>query len=124
MWTYRCYDDGRPGCPWRRWYDENPEYQGSHDAVFETLEGLDNWTKPEVDFLDKDNRLVEVRLRGRVRHRILGFHAGTRHEFTIVGFCYHKQTVYTPTDIKKTAIKRKKAIENDPTLARICNRPE
>lgn len=123
MWTYRCYDDGKGDCPWRRWYDANPAYQGSHDAIFDLIETQEVWNYPAVDILDKNNRIIEVRLRGKVKHRILGFYSGRSCEFVIVGFCYHKQQVYHPKDIKNTAVKRKKAIEQDPTNARPCQRP-
>ena len=124
MWSYRCYDDGKPGCPWQRWYDENPDFQGSHDSVFDTLEGLNNWGPPEADILDKDNRIIEVRLSGKVKHRLLGFYGGTRYEFVIVGFCYHKQRNYYPPAIKNTVVKRKRAIENDAKRAKSCTRPQ
>jgi hypothetical protein len=123
MWTYRCYDDGDGGCPWQRWYDANPDYQGSHDAIFDVLETQDVWNYPAVEFLDKVNRIIEVRLHGRVKHRVLGFYGSVRREFIVLGFCYHKQKVYYPQDIKATVVRRKRAIEQDATHAKPCRRP-
>jgi hypothetical protein len=91
MWTFRCYDDGGEPDLWHRWYASNPDYQGSHDAVFDVLENRQAWGPPFAEFLDKQNRIVEVRLSGRVKHRILGFYSAARWEFIIVGTCFHKQ---------------------------------
>jgi hypothetical protein len=123
MWTYRCYDDGRKPNLWQRWYDDNPEFRGSHDSVFEMLECRTAWGRPHADFLNKDARLVEVRLSGNPKHRILGFYGDGRLEFVVVGVCIHKQRVYTPHGIKETAIFRKNEIQRNPEKAIICVRP-
>ena len=73
MWTYRCYDNERPINLWQKWYDDNPDFQGSHDAIFRLLEQRETWGGLTcVDFLDKKERVIEVRLTGKVKHRILG----------------------------------------------------
>jgi len=125
LWAFRCYDVGDRGCPWRRWYDDlAEEFQASHDEVFDRLETQLIWTTPDVDFIDKENRIIEIRLTGNVKHRIGGFHAGTRKEFVVLGFWYHKQRVYTPADIKKTLAKRKKEVIAYPERAVSCARPQ
>lgn len=123
MWTFRCYDDGGTPNLWQRWYDENSDYQGSHDSIFEMLESRQNWGPPYTEFLDKENRIVEVRLTGKVKHRILGFYGDVRNEFIVVATCFHKQDVYTPADIKDTAARRKREIAQKKTKAISCVRP-
>jgi hypothetical protein len=124
MWKYRCYDDGG-GEPnlWKRWYDATPDVPGSHDSVFEGLETMVNWREPWTKFFDKEARIIEVRLSGDVEWRVFGFHSGARQEFVVLGVGYHKGKVYTPHDIRKTLIKRKKEIEADPGKAVPCARP-
>jgi hypothetical protein len=123
MWKYRCYDDGRQPNLWQRWYDSNPNFQGSHDAVFEILESRMNWGPPHADYLDKGNRIVEIRLTGKVKHRILGFYGNARGEFIVLAACFHKQSVYTPHNIKETVIARKIEIQKNPRKAIACDRP-
>ena len=103
--------------------NSNPDFRGSHDAVFDRLEPLDSWRQPDADILDKENGIIEVRLRGRVKHRILGFYDG-KNTFVVVGTCYHKQDVYTPKDIKQTVVKRKIEIQQNPEKAMRCDRPK
>jgi len=124
MRTYRCYDDGRQPNLWRRWYDSHPDFQGSHDSVFEMLESRMNWGPPHAEFLDKENRIVEIRLTGKVKHRILGFYGQVRGEFIVLGSCIHKQKVYTPHGIKETVINRKTEIESNQQKAIVCARPK
>lgn len=124
MWTYRCYDDGRQPNLWQRWYDANPDFQGTHDAIFETLESRLNWGPPHADYLDSNYRIVEVRLTGKVKHRILGFYGNVRGEFVVLGTCFHKQNVYHPPGIKVTVIDRKNEIQNNQGKAIACVRPE
>lgn len=124
MWTYRCYDDGREPNLWQRWYDSNAEYRGSHDAVFGMLEQMTDWRMPLVDLLIEKHRIFEVRLTGKVRHRILGIYSAyARKEFIILATCTHKQRVYDPHDIKKTAVKRKNEILQDLERTKPCVRP-
>jgi len=125
MWTYRCYNDGGQPNLWQRWYDLHPDYQGSHDAIFGMLETRLNWGPPHADFLDKDNRIVEVRLTGKVKYRILGFYSETaRKEFVVLGTCNHKQNVYDPPGIKETVVTRKSEIQRDQGKAIACVRPK
>jgi hypothetical protein len=123
MWKYRCYDDGGNPNLWTRWYRGTPDAQGSHDSVFEGLESMVNWRKPWTDFIDKDARIIEVRLSGDVEWRVFGFHSGAQREFVVLGIGYHKGKVYTPHGIKRTLIIRKKEIESNPEKAKPCERP-
>ncbi len=124
MWTYRCYDDGKQPTLWRRWYDDNPNYHGSHDSIFEILEWRWNWGPPHADFIDKDNRIVAVRLTGQVKHRIWGIYGETRGEFIVLGACYHKQRSYYPRGILNTVVSRKNEIQGNPRKALACVRPQ
>jgi hypothetical protein len=124
MWKYRYYDDGGQPNLWQRWYDLNPDFQGSHDSIFEMLESRLNWGPPHTEFLDRENRIVEVRLTGKVKHRILGFYGETRGEFVVVGTCIHKQDVYTPHGIRDTVVDRKNEIEKNQGKAIACVRPK
>jgi len=124
MWSYRCYDDGKVPNLWQRWYDAHPEVQGSHDAVFHFLEQRDQWREPFSKVFDKNLKIIEVRLNGKVKYRILGFYGSAQHEFIVVATCSHKQSVYDPPDVKMTAGKRKKEIEANPGKAQLCVRPQ
>jgi hypothetical protein len=124
MWTYRCYDDGGAPNLWQRWYDSSPDFQGSHDSIFEMLESRVNWGPPHTEFLDTENRIIEVRLTGKVKHRILGFYGDTHGEFIVLGTCFHKQSVYSPPDIKQTVIDRKNEIQRNQGRAIACARPK
>ncbi|GEC14649.1 hypothetical protein [Nitrobacter winogradskyi] len=125
MWTYRCYDDGGSLNLWQRWYDATTTAQGSHSSVFDNLEGRDVWKKPYSDILDKKNKIIEIRLTdaAKIEWRVLGFYGTARREFIVVAICNHKQKVYDPADVKKTAVKRKKEIEANPKKALACVRP-
>jgi hypothetical protein len=123
MWKYRCYDDGGRPVLWKRWYDITLDVQGSHDSVFDGLETMVNWREPWTKFYDKGERIIEVRLSGGVEWRVFGFYGGAPKEFVVLGIGYHKQKVYTPPDIRKTLIKRKREIEADPGKAISCARP-
>lgn len=126
MWTYRCYDDGRSPCLWKRWYDDegNKVYRGSHDSAFGILEQQTQWREPNAKFFDKDHRIIEVRLSGKVECRILGFYGKSRYEFIVIATCYHKDKVYSPKDIRTIAQQRKAEIESDIGRAPICDRPQ
>jgi hypothetical protein len=124
MWTYRCYDDGRQPNLWRRWYESNPNFRGSHDSIFEMLETRVNWGPPHTRYLDDENRIVEVRLSGKVKHRILGFYSDVQLEFIVLGTCIHKQRVYTPHGIRDTVVIRKNEIQSNQGKAIACVRPK
>jgi hypothetical protein len=124
MWTYRCYNDGGQPNLWQRWYASNPGFQGSHDSIFAMLESRQNWGPPHTEFLDKENRIIEVRLTGKVKHRILGFYGDARGEFIVLGTCTHKQDVYDPPDIKNTVVTRKSEIQSNKGRAIACVRPK
>jgi hypothetical protein len=109
---------------WQRWYESNPIFQGSHDAIFEILESRQNWGPPYAKFLNKQDRIIEVRLIGKVKHRILGFYGNVRGEFIVLGTCIHKQKVYTPHGIRETVVIRKTEIQNNQGRAIACVRPK
>jgi hypothetical protein len=124
MWQWFCYDDGEEEDLWSRWYAaSDDEHQARHDVVFDFLEARNGneWREP---FSKKINdNLVEVRITGAVQHRLLGFF-GSNQRFTFVITCTHKQNIYDPKDAKKTAAKRKKAIEEGATNVRKSKRPK
>ncbi|MCK1562454.1 hypothetical protein IVB08_00315 [Bradyrhizobium sp. 173] len=124
MWKYRCYDDGGQPNLWRRWYESNADVQGSHDSVFDGLETMVSWREPWTKFIDKGERIIEVRLSGKLEWRVFGFHSGAQREFVVLGAGSKKGKVYTPADIKKTVIKRKKEVEADLGKAPSCGRPK
>jgi hypothetical protein len=124
MWVYRCYNDGNSPHLWKGWYDGHAAYRGTHDAIFDILEQQVAWKEPWAKFFDKPNRIIEVRLTGDVKYRILGFYGQARMEFIVLGICSHKQRVYDPPDIRKTAVRRKSEIEKNPAKALRCVRPQ
>ena len=123
MWTYRCYDDGSDPNLWQRWYVQNPDAHGSHDAVFRMLEQMKAWREPHAKLLKNYDQLVEIRLSGDLEHRIFGMYAAGR-QFIVLATGYHKQKVYSPKDVLKTATKRKKEVLLDPERTVPCVRPE
>lgn len=122
MWTYRCYDDGKQPNLWRRWYDSNPDYQGTHDSIFDILEQQQQWKMPWTRPLG--DGLIEVRLHGKVQYRILGYYGDARKEFIVVGTCSHKGNVYTPKDAIKVAKKAMNDIKGGRANAIQCSRPQ
>lgn len=125
QWTYRCYDDGKSPDLWRRWYDANPDIHGTHDSTFDILEQQDRWAKPHCDFINKDERLLEIRLNGKVKFRIFGYYdLEVRKQFVVLGIGNHKGPVYSPKDILKTIILRKKEVLNGAATAHHCPRPQ
>ena len=124
MWNYRCYDDGRTPSLWQRWYDQNKDKRGTHDSVFRMLEQQKQWTNTvHTKIFDKNNGIIEVRLTGNPKHRILGFYGEAQREFVILGTCTHKQHVYDPPSIRKTVVSRKKEILENKLKAQVCVRP-
>lgn len=124
MWTYRCYDDGETPNLWDRWYLANADFNGQHDAIFDMLEQLVSWREPHAKFFITEERIIEIRLTGPVKHRVLGYYGdGARWEFVVLGVCNHKGAVYDPPDIRKTVVKRKKEIERGLKNALACERP-
>jgi|SRR3982751_1801221 hypothetical protein len=124
MWTYRCYDDGEATNLWRRWYDDHPDFRGSHDAIFRILEQRPQWGPPHTKFFNKKERIIEVRLTGSPKHRILGFYPrNVRMGFTVLATCSHKQKVYVPPDIRKIVVKRMKEVLANAAKAPPCDRP-
>lgn len=122
LWTYKCYDDGGELNLWQRWYIQNPTYQGSHDGIFDIIEQQTAWTNT-IYTKPLGNDLIEVRLSGPRQWRIFGFYGSKRREFVIVATGFHKDQVYEPKDIKKTAVKIIKAIKSGNMEAKDCERP-
>jgi hypothetical protein len=123
MWQYWWYADPRGPDPWRTWYDlQDGQVKGRHDNVFRFLESRTDWTKPYAKKLD--DGLVEITLKARVQHRLLGFCWPERLHFTILLPCTHKGDVYDPKDALKTANVRMKQLTNGLEWKRCCVRPE
>lgn len=122
LWSFKCYVDGQDPNLWQRWYDDNIEYQGTHDAIFEIIEQQTAWTNTTYTKTLGDD-LIEVRLNGPVKWRIFGFFGEKRREFVVVATGNHKQNVYVPKDVKKTAVKIIKAIKAGTGKTKDCERP-
>lgn len=125
MWTWYCYDDGRPVDLWTCWYHgQSDRTRGQHRQVFEILEQLKKWDKPLVKNLAKG--LVEIIVKSEVQWRIFGFYwpKGQRRSFTIVLIGNHKGKVYDPPDAIKQARIRKTAVKNGKVKVRHCDRPK
>lgn len=124
MWQYWWYANPVGPDPWRVWYDaQDEQVRGHHDNVFRFLESRPNWTRPHAKKLD--DGLVEIILKTRVQHRLLGFcWPGRRLEFIIVVPCTHKGNVYDPKDALQTAGKRMREIIAGSTWIKHCVRPE
>ena len=95
--------------------------KGKHETVFDILEARQIWTTPYSKKLG--DGLVEIRIRGEIQHRILGYFSPEK-GFTILLICTHKGRVYSPRDAIKTARKRMKLITEGKANAFICKRPE
>lgn len=121
QWTYRCYDRGREPNLWAQWYDDHPEAQGVHDQVFDLLEDQVRWSMPLARHLKDD--LIEIRLLGPVQWRVFGCYGGKRC-FVVLAIGNHKDKVYSPPDIMKTARKRLAKFKRDEDHAKFCKRPE
>jgi hypothetical protein len=124
MWTYWWYCDPKGPCPWRAWYDKQlPAVQGRHDDAFRFLETRERWGEPHSKAIDD---FVEVILKTKVQHRLLGFYwpAKTRFSFTFVLSCTHNGKKYDPRDAFDTASKRIQELKNGSTWMKRCVRPE
>ena len=124
MWEWLCYDDGGKGDLWKRWYCEvDDDVKGKHDNTIDFLEVNEavEWRMPHSRKLNKG--LVEIRIRGKVQHRLLGYFKQGR-KFVFLLSCTHKQNVYSPKDALGTAERRMKMIEDGDASAIICERPE
>jgi phage-related protein len=125
VWQWLCYDDGDEEDLWTRWYrGVDDAVQGKHDTIIEYLEvrSAGEWREPHTKKIEND--IIEVRIHGNVQHRLFGFFGPKQGEFTFVLPCIHKQNVYTPKGAKKTAAKRKLAIEAGEANVRRCKRPQ
>ena len=122
MWQFWWYADPNGPDPWRDWYDhQDSQVRGRHDVVFGFLESRQNWTKPYAKKLE--DGLVEITLKARVQHRLLGFDWPQRLSFTILLPCTHKGSVYDPKDAIDTANKRMNELRRGLKWIRRCVRP-
>jgi Phage derived protein Gp49-like (DUF891) len=110
MWRYWWYGDLIGPDPWRAWYDaQDAQVRGKHDNVFRILESRSDWREPHAKKLD--DGMLEIILKGKVQHRLLGFCWPTANfEFIFVLPCTHKGVVYKPKNALKTARERKKEL--------------
>ena|ERR1700733_383181 len=124
MWKYWWYGDPDGPCPWRAWYDAQiPAVQGRHDAAFRFLEARESWGEPHSKAIDD---FVEVILKTKVQHRLLGCYwpLRTRFSFTFVLACTHNGKKYDPRDSFATAGRRIRELKNGSTWMRRCVRPQ
>jgi hypothetical protein len=124
MWQYWWYCDPRaPACPWREWYDsQDGQVKGRHDVVFKFLESRTIWKEPHAKTLG--GGLVEIVLKGKVQHRLLGFCWPDRLHFTILLPCTHKGIVYDPKNALVTARERMRELRDGSTWKKRCVRPD
>jgi hypothetical protein len=124
MWMYFWYSDPTGPCPWRAWYDrQDASVRGRHDDVFRFLEARINWTEPHAKKFNNEP-MVEIILKGKVQHRLLGFYWPRRLSFTFVLTCTHKGNVYAPKNALNTARGRIDELIAGSTRIRRCVRPE
>jgi hypothetical protein len=126
MWQFFWYSDPAvpvPWNPWKDWYDDQDgQVRARHDVVFGFLETRPNWTKPYAKKLDEG--LVEITLKARVQHRLIGFDWPQRSCFTILLACTHKGQVYNPKDALETARRRMTELRGGRIWIRRCVRPK
>jgi hypothetical protein len=123
MWRYWWYADPKGPDPWRAWYDkQDAQVKGRHDNVFRILESRSDWREPYAKKLH--DGLLEIRLTGRVQHRLLGFcWPNTPFEFVFVIACTHKGALYKPKNALGTASQRKTELLDGSTWIKSCVRP-
>ena len=102
--------------------DTTPAYQGTHDSVFGMLEQQNQWTRTVWTKRFEDG-IVEVRLNGKVKWRVLGYYGDVQREFVVVLICNHKGKVYVPKGALRTAAARMNAIKAGREKAVSCVRP-
>jgi hypothetical protein len=119
-WTCKCYDDGVQTNLWQRWFDENSDFQGHHDSVFDFLEQQLSWRMPQYRPMGD---IGEVRVFATVQHRVFGFFGPQRQQFIVLITGYHKDKVYKPKEVIAVANRRMKEILKNPNKAIACARP-
>lgn len=128
QWTYQCYVDGTDPNLWAAWYAQRSlEDRAIHDAIFEQLESLDTWaTAPWTKKLHgTKTAVIEVRMRrASVEWRLCGGYGVPRQEFILTAIGYHKDQVYTPRDLLKTAEQRLREVLAGTKEAEACERPQ
>jgi hypothetical protein len=125
MWQYWWYANPSGPDPWRAWYDaQDGQVRGRHDSVFKFLELRPNWKEPHAKKFD--NGVVEIILKTRVQHRLLGFYwpQPQRLSFTILLPCTHKGKIYDPKNALETARVRMEELRGGRMWIRCCVRPE
>ena len=125
LYTYQCYDDGCQVNLWQRWYNENADFQGTHDSIFGILEQQQQWAKPHTKMIKNGGGLIEVCLNGQIQWRIFGYWGSSRRrQFIVVAVGNHKQKVYSPKGILKTAQKRMNDIKSGKKGTVDCERAQ
>ena len=128
LWKFFCYDTADGIDLWRAWYDsQDKATQANHDIALEFLESRlqHEWIgTPHFGPLVPAEGIYEIRLPGKVKHRVLVYFGPGERELTVVLPCYHKGRNYTPRKAPKTAVKRKKDIESGKRKRISCERPQ
>ena len=125
MWKFWWYNDPIGRDPWRNWYDSlDGAGQGRHDIVFDFLESRPKWSEPYSKKLTDEDDLVEIILKTKIQHRLMGFYWPERLNFTILLPCNHKGTVYDPPNAIETAKSRIKELKNGKRWIKYCVRPK
>lgn len=130
VWKFFCYDTGDQVSLWQAWYSgadgngADGRARASHDVALEYLEQREHheWAKTPY-FKPLRGGVFEVKIRGPVQHRLLGYFGPNEKEFTFVIACTHKQQRYDPNDAIETAIKRKQQIGKGEKKRISCARP-
>jgi Phage derived protein Gp49-like (DUF891) len=124
MWTFLWYPDGTDD-PWATWYwQQNEDVQARHDRVVATLQERerDQWRPPFSKKLTGHDGLIEIIIKTRVEHRLLGtFQPNKR--FLVALTCIHKGRNYTPKNAFNTAKKRIMEIDRGEKIAQTCTPP-
>jgi hypothetical protein len=76
MWTFSCYDDGRIGNMWERWFaDQDKRTKARHRVVFDYLEprGRHQWKPPYFKSLKNMDGCGEILISPTLEYRLFGF---------------------------------------------------
>jgi hypothetical protein len=105
------------GNPINAWYENELSNRGrfSFNALLKVNSKIANhleWTGVEKQMQGelKGHQVWQWRISGEVQYRILGSFAGLKRAVFLMGY-YHKGGVYTPPNALKTALDRKKLLD-------------
>lgn len=90
-------------------------------VVFTFLEQRAVWSSPYYTQLTNGGGIGEVRINTEIPHRIFGYQNGTTFNVMIIGS--HKERVYSPRDVIKTAKRRMREVQKGVARLVKCNRP-